>query len=340
MSLSDSQVSVLQAMKMSKEHFLLCGVAKSGKSRLVQEYAKQCTGIGLTALTTGGALTLKAHTLYAFFGLRVVDEKDTLESLWEKMKYMTPVVDRLREINTLVIDDVSRLSKWDFELIEGLLRFARGKDSVLFGGVRLILVGDLFQLPPIVCNFRQEQGSGSVYSLVGDSYFFKSDLWRQLRFDAVYMSDCLLTDAVFRRVLRGLGEGLLSQESIDALISRQVNLTGKFTPFFGKEDEMDGKIIICTSTHRREEINKLMIDSGKSKLRPYPAMDRGNIGLLCEDDRQSLFRYPEVIELKVGARIRILTTTDLTSVARTSGMSSLPSPANTQALATLQNRSL
>jgi len=190
MELSNAQHEVLNCLKHEPESVLLSGVAGSGKSTIVRAYQAWREEVGLPevpvcAPTGVAALNVGGTTIHRLFGLR--PQTDTTEL---KVKLTANVSDRLRGLRELIVDEVSMVRADIFSYMDKALRFAHGND-VPFGGVRMIFVGDYWQLPPVVQRVEElwmadRFGSRAgwnflcpAFTLLNPQVFFLSQSYRQ-----------------------------------------------------------------------------------------------------------------------------------------------------------------
>lgn len=189
-SFSDSQKEATEAIISSSRNCFLTGVAGSGKSHVLKfiypslilhhGFARVC----ITATTNIAASNISGITLTRFMGL-VVDSNTrsmvasahtgSLHVIQKHIDYLInnrdDVVQRILLCEVLIIDEVGMCDLNTFKFLESFLRLITKKDEI-FGGVRIILVGDVLQLPPIAKN--EEPGSGHFFfqSTYFDENFF------------------------------------------------------------------------------------------------------------------------------------------------------------------------
>lgn len=150
--LSDEQQAVVEAV-VSGSNVLCMGPAGTGKSFIIDTVCdalrKQGKNVYVTATTGNAAVNLReAMTLHSFMGIGVPLE-ETLEEYWKMMIRSIRTLKRVGQAEVVIIDEVSFLSGRFFLLIDLLLRAARDKPDLPFGGIQLVLTGDFFQLPPV-----------------------------------------------------------------------------------------------------------------------------------------------------------------------------------------------
>ena len=150
MSVNDNIISAA----ISGHNFFILGQAGTGKSTVVKELYEILTSLGKkvkTAASTGLAATRLPNgtTVRHLFGL--LDGRYPLEQLKKKISQddsYRSVKNMILSTDSIIIDEVSMLSRKIFETVEGLCRFIRNNDSP-FGGIQFILVGDFYQLRPV-----------------------------------------------------------------------------------------------------------------------------------------------------------------------------------------------
>lgn len=202
----------LQAIAAFDRGDPLCvtGPAGVGKSYLISEIVRLADSdyksIGLTATTGTAALEMGGKTLHSYLGIGLGVE--TAEALHKKIMYNRECVDRWRT-DILVIDEISMLTATLFDKIEHIARLVR-RNSRFFGGIQLVLIGDLFQLAPV--NY-QEHGyitNSAVFqkNFTKDNVVILSEIIRQkdLRFQQ-FLNDI--------RLARGSNE--LSADTLNLL---------------------------------------------------------------------------------------------------------------------------
>ena len=133
---------------------LIQGKAGSGKSYLIRELVSRTHGaVILTPTNMAKSVYANAQTLHSFF----YGEFDDLENGYQnphtysvsRNSYHSYFINKLRPIRTLIIDEVSMVRADTFEMMNVICQESLNNPEP-FGGIKVILVGDMFQLPPIV----------------------------------------------------------------------------------------------------------------------------------------------------------------------------------------------
>ena len=136
-------------VEKSKKNLFITGKAGSGKSTLI-EYIRKNTKKNIAILAPTGITAIKARgqTVHSFFKFppRFIS-KDDVKVLRER--------EHIQRLETLLIDESSMLRADIFDAIDLSLKKNRGNKKP-FGGVQIILFGDLLQLPPVVSSIDEE----------------------------------------------------------------------------------------------------------------------------------------------------------------------------------------
>ena len=150
--LKASQKEAYKAL-LSGQNIFLTGYAGSGKTFLIKLFVRnmrQFLKIAMTSTTGTSALLINGTTLHSYLGIGYGEQ--TVEILYKKITKFNWLVKRWRELNCLIIDEISMLKPELFDKLEELARLIR-KNEKIFGGIQLILSGDFCQLPAIGTSF-------------------------------------------------------------------------------------------------------------------------------------------------------------------------------------------
>jgi hypothetical protein len=157
--------------------FFLTGAGGTGKSDLIMKLCNdlqdQGKSVGVTAISGAAATLLKGQTFHSFLGLRI--DLTFSNALNTNRQY------RLQRLDVLIIDEVSMMSKRMLQAAHDCLSAVR-KDKRKFGGVTMLLVGDFYQLPPVLdkpSSFGFElfaEGKDSL-SMLNDAEVYEHPWW-------------------------------------------------------------------------------------------------------------------------------------------------------------------
>ncbi len=280
-------------------HLFLTGKAGTGKTTFLAEIKNLtykntvvAAPTGIAAINAGG-VTL--HSLFHLpFGSFVPDnslqagEINTPNSVLAKLKMNSSKRKLLRELELLIIDEVSMLRADLLDCIDVVLRSIRRRKSQPFGGIQLLLIGDLFQLPPVVKKYEWQMLS-SYYSSM---FFFDSVALKQnppiyIELEKIYRQ----SDQKFIDVLNRLRNSKLTSADADMFQSY-------YKPDFKPKDE-EGYVYITTHNRKADVVNKDKLDALEPKLHHFDARISG-------DFNENMYPALERLELKEGAQVMFI----------------------------------
>jgi DNA polymerase III delta prime subunit len=278
-------------------HVFLTGKAGTGKTTFLHELAKAThknflivAPTGIAALNAGG-VTIHSQFLLpfgsflpgdntsapqagAFYTRLELAKRHPLNSIRKKV---------VRSIDLLIIDEVSMLRADLLDAIDYRLRSAKGNFRQSFGGVQLLMIGDLFQLPPIV----KDEEWHTLRQYYRSAHFFEAQSLKQDGFVYVELEKIFRqSDQRFIDLLNNLRNNTCSAEDIQAL-------NACYEP---RAQTEEGVITLTTHNHQAESINRRELDKLPGSSYFYRAEIKG-------DFPENLYPLPEKLELKLGAQV-------------------------------------
>jgi hypothetical protein len=286
------------------KHVFLTGKAGTGKTTFLREiyantYKQAVIGAptGIAAINAGGA-TL--HSLFQLpFGGFIPErgatsqfvgnsKLHTPESLIRELKMSDVRRKVIREMELLIIDEVSMLRADLLDAIDTILRHVRFRRNESFGGVQVLFIGDLLQLPPVV-----NEGEWNVLKRYYESpFFFNAKVLREeqpvyLELDKIYRQG----DDQFVRLLNSLRTNQVT--SADAEI-----LNSKVKPGFIPAPN-ENYIHLTTHNYQADQINRRELDKLPGTSRFFKAEVQGTFS-------ESAYPIDAQLELKPGAQIMFI----------------------------------
>ncbi len=206
--LNTEQALAVQVLN-SQDNVFLTGHAGTGKSFVIQHYQKSLPyPLPVLASTGAAAVLIEGRTFHGYFGLGIME--GGFDRTVKKAIGNNRVRARLRNDFALIIDEISMIHPEAFKAAELIARTVRESDAP-FGGLRLIVVGDFLQLPPIT-PYNQ-----TVH------WLFEMELWQQLCFKTINLKQTMRTQQQeFIAVLNDIREGHISprvRQFLDTKIS-------------------------------------------------------------------------------------------------------------------------
>jgi hypothetical protein len=171
----------LQIVNYTRRSLFLTGKAGTGKStflRYVADNTKKKNVIlaptGIAAINAGGS-TLHSFFRLPFHPLLPNDSRYNRRNIKETLKYTSAQRKLLREVELIIIDEISMVRADIIDFIDKVLRvYTRSYEP--FGGKQLLLVGDIFQLEPVV----KEEDRQLLQPFYPSAYFFNARVWQQM----------------------------------------------------------------------------------------------------------------------------------------------------------------
>lgn len=169
--LNDEQKKTIETM-LSGKNIFLTGPGGRGKSVCLKEFVNKCKelsiNVSVTASTGVAAINISGTTLHHFIGAGLLNGEP--EVLAQKILKNKNARTRWNQTSVLIIDEISMIKASMFDKFEKIARLVRKKNTP-FGGIQVILCGDMGQLPP-VCRDDEED--------VDSSFIFKSKSWQYI----------------------------------------------------------------------------------------------------------------------------------------------------------------
>ncbi len=263
-----TQSRALEVLLGSEGNVFLTGAPGSGKSYVlnafIKESIKQGKKLAVTASTGIAASLLGGTTLHSWAGLGFNKQENEEVKWW--------LVNRINEVNILIIDEVSMLDGATFDRLDVLLRRVR-KNHLPFGGMKIVLSGDFFQLPPV--------GQGG--------YLFCSQGWTNLNLNICYITEQhrQKSDELIQ-ILSALRERRFNSSYFKMLLERQIAAPPNITRLMTHNSGVD-------------RINSSEIGNLKGQTYSYEMQLSGDIAEAHRLEKSLL--APQKLVLKVEAPV-------------------------------------
>ena len=278
--LGDEQKLAFNIFEYSIENILFNGCGGTGKSKLIDFIVKNTTKkVVVTSFTGRAALNVGGQTLHSFFQLQA---RNYLYD--EKISVPRKVKDILKELDTLIIDEISMVSANLLDLIDKMCKKAR--DSILpFGGIQVVCFGDLYQLPPII----NKEEMPEYKKRYGGRYFFYAPTIKEHNFKVCELTHIFRQkDYLYKSTLSRIRNGSMVSADLELLNSRVVPI-----------DFKNGQMYLACRKATIKNINDDKLSSLNSSEYIYKAVADG-------DFKEELYPTNKELKLKVGAQVIFL----------------------------------
>jgi len=311
-TLTTEQASVVRALAEGKNIFMtgpggtgksyLIGLLQTCLESLIDPEANMCNkkvNVNITALTGCAALLLgpKAKTLHSWSGIGLGKE-DPVDLVW-KINRNGRAKKLWRSVDLLVIDEISMLTAELLEKLNEIGQRMRKNFDKPFGGIQLLLVGDFYQLPPVI-----KDGKGS--------FAFESRHWSTIIHKTIELKEIhRQKDPVFQKLLCEIRLGDLSAEG-EALLRSRMDLpwqSQKIRPtlLFPKNADVDMiNQVNLKALKGRPVTYKAQYGYASSKIADKTRlMDPSFVQTVTNMDRDAMYRTE--LTLLTGAQVMLIT---------------------------------
>ncbi|NQX55735.1 AAA family ATPase [Pedobacter panaciterrae] len=292
---------VLSFIDYTNQNIFLTGKAGTGKTTLLKRIkASSSKKMAVVAPTGVAAMNAKGTTINSFFQLppgsffpgdisleNLQSGILSIQSMVSDLSYTRDKINLFNELELLVIDEVSMVRCDLLDVIDAILRSVR-KNTMPFGGVQLLLIGDLYQLPPVT----KREDWAFLSRAYPSPYFFDALVIRrnpllQIELTTVFRQ----TEPEFINILNDIRNNQISESSLDLLNKR-------YDPQFSSTDDLN-PIIITSHNAEANTINKEKLDELTGEEYTFEGEVSGefrDLGLQAE----------QTLKLKEGAQIMFI----------------------------------
>jgi ATP-dependent exoDNAse (exonuclease V) alpha subunit len=286
--------NALQIIQYTRHSLFLTGKAGTGKSTLLRYIASTTKKKNIILAPTGiAAINVGGSTLHSFFKLPFHpllpnDSKYNARNIRETLKYNSEKRKLLREVELIIIDEISMVRADIIDFIDKVLRIYCRNMREPFGGKQLLLVGDIYQLEPVL----KEEDRLLLHPFYSSVFFFGAHVFREMQLVSIELKKVYRqTDPVFINILDHMRTSNVGTADLTLLNQR-----------VGAElDDNNSHLAITLSTRRdtADFINEKHLEM----LPGEPTIFKGNVK---GEFPESSFPTPIELELKTGAQVMFI----------------------------------
>jgi len=298
---TDRLTVAAQFVNSTASHIFLTGKAGTGKTTFLRNLAlkthKNFIIIAPTGIAALNAQGVTIHSQFLFpFGSFIPEKSPsgnfgtdsnfyTQHTLARKHPLNSVRKQVLRSADLIIIDEVSMLRADMLDAIDYRMRSVKGNFSRSFGGAQLLMIGDLYQLPPIVKNHEWAVLKNYYTSMhFFEALALKQDGFVYIELDKIFRQQ----DQKFIGLLNNLRNNIATRQDIDTL-----------NTYYRADNDIDPDeeiITITTHNYKADAINQKKLSSLPGPSSFYEAEIKGHFP-------ENIYPILEKIELKVGAQI-------------------------------------
>ena len=290
----------LQLVDFTRRSLFLTGKAGTGKSTflryVVKNTKKKCVVLaptGIAAINAGGQ-TLHSFFKLPFHPLLPNDSRFDSRHIKESLKYTSAQRKLLRELELIIIDEISMVRADIIDFIDKVLRIYT-RNSEPFGGKQLLLVGDIYQLEPVL----KEEDRQLLRPFYQSAYFFNAKVWQQMQLVSIELRKVYRQrDECFVAMLDRIRQNQATRQDLNAINAR-VNaevrtLHSALPPSSSKNSPL--RITLATRRDTVDFINEQRL----AELDGSPTVFRGWVK---DDFPETSFPTPIELQVKLGAQV-------------------------------------
>lgn len=273
------------AIENTSDHIFLTGRAGTGKSTLLKYLRSKTNKKHVVLAPTGvAALNVKGQTIHSFFGFHPKIEKRLVrKAAQENLAFF-------KKIDTIVIDEISMVRADLLDCVDRALRLNRERPDDVFGGVQMVFIGDLFQLPPVVTKDDHDRFKTDYVS----PYFFSAEAMMCTYINIIELQK------VHRQKEKLFVDLLNNVRSGDVLKADIETWNDRYDPFFDPKDDSDYVVHLTTTNKMASQRNDHELNQLDGKEWMLKAKSMGELGI------RKMPSDP-TIKVKEGARIMFTT---------------------------------
>jgi ATP-dependent exoDNAse (exonuclease V) alpha subunit len=281
----------LQIIQYTRRSLFLTGKAGTGKSTFLRHIAETTKKKHVILAPTGiAAINAGGQTLHSFFKLPFHpllpnDSSYSIRNIRKTLKYSGELTKLLRELELIIIDEISMVRADIIDFIDKVLRIYCHNMREPFGGKQLLLVGDIFQLEPVI----KEDEWRLMQPFYASAYFFAAKVWQEMQLVSIELRKVYRqSDSQFIGLLDRIRQNHATDADLQSINAR-VNQSSK-------QKENGFEITLATRRDTVDYINDLHL----SELEGDSTIFKGHIK---GDFPETSLPAPMELEIKPGAQV-------------------------------------
>ncbi|MCE9585376.1 AAA family ATPase [Candidatus Nomurabacteria bacterium] len=285
-----TQEQALNILKTGANVFLT-GEPGAGKSYTINSFVNYLRNNGvepaITASTGIAATHIGGMTIHSWSGIGIRTKLDKYEL--DKIASTEYISRRIRKTRVLIIDEISMLTANMLDMIDAVCREVK-QNSEAFGGIQIILVGDFFQLPPIVRSNTEEKQNSLLIEKKKSIFAYDAVSWGRAGLVICYLTEQhRQDDPDFLNLLSAIRADKINDEHMEYVTARQTIL----------DDVPDDVTKLFSHNYNVDQINNIELEKISEEKRIFEMVSEGREPLVMSLKKGCL--SPEILTLKIGA---------------------------------------
>jgi hypothetical protein len=299
-TITPSFQTALEYIQFTNTSLFLTGKAGTGKTTFLK-YVKTHVAKRMAVVAPTGVAAINAGgvTIHSFFQLpftpfipaakgfnntQVVDKNSLIGNI--KLTGTRKAV--IQKLELLIIDEISMVRADVLDAMDTLLKHVRNNYNAPFGGVQLLMIGDMFQLPPVI----KEEEWQWLAPYYNSAYFFDSKICEQ------HMPACISLYTIFRQKDTTFIELLNQVRHNNISANTQLLLDKLYNPNIEVNDNTN-TITLCTHNYKADALNAKALQDLTTPILRFVAKITGEF-------YEKMYPADEVLELKIGAKVMFI----------------------------------
>lgn len=306
-TLSDTQQLVVDLVETGS-NVLMLGSAGCGKSTVIKQLRQHQEAknkhVYVTSTTGISAYNIQGITLHRYMGFGTGE--GNIWSLLTRIRKQAATLERILNTHLLIIDEISMLSADLFEKVDKLLRMVRGNDE-FFGGIQVVLSGDLLQLKPVIKKTKYNPNPDE--RLLFESDVFNDNFKKESNIVTLTTNFRQKGDTEYQQTLNNVRHNTLTPKDLETLEKALMK---------AKTDDIPH--LVATNS-RADFINKRQLEQLKGKSTIFNATFKKNLMYDTQDLKQmsedylyelkSQFKQKEMETITLKENCRVMLTRNL-----------------------------
>lgn len=266
LDLNPDFLKALELMENTESNLFITGRAGTGKSTLLNYFREKTSkNIAVLAPTGVAALNVLGQTIHSFFKFKPTVTFDSIRKLSKEKER-----DIYSNLDAIVIDEISMVRADLMDCVDRFLRLNGKAPHEPFGGIQMIFIGDLYQLPPVVTSEEKEAFQAHYSSpYFFSARFFDTFAMELIELDKIYRQK----DTSFIHLLNAIRNQTFTQADI-------ANLNGRVNEKFDPPDD-DYFVYLTPYTANAHALNEEKLGKLPGKLHQFNAVIDGDFKKDC-----------------------------------------------------------